>query len=425
MKIIIHRGTHEIGGSCVEIRTDQSKILLDVGMPLDFDSRTQEEQVQIRHEARTWADGADAIFISHYHADHHGLLPDVGADVDVYATLGTAMLIRASVAMSGRGGGDYLERLKILPKVDDDRGFESVMIGDIRVTPYTVDHAAYDACAFLVEADGRRVLYSGDIRRHGVKRWLYHILPTKVDCMLLEGTNLSSDKDCRSEREICAQFMEQFMADADKLHYVWCSGQNIDRIVQIFNAAGKCSRKLIVDTYVAYILEKVHRTRSSIPSPLTQAEGAGVFRYFKNRHYIDQLEKSGQDADIVESLKTLPTVDVHDIGQNPGRYVWIIRPSMLDVMSKYNNTPSVVITSIWEGYEEKEQKFMAWIRERGFANPHIHTSGHADATSLQKIVRHINPGMLIPIHTEAPQRYAELFPDMAVRCLQDGEAMDL
>ena len=34
MKIIIHRGTHEIGGSCVEIRSKKSRILIDIGMPL-------------------------------------------------------------------------------------------------------------------------------------------------------------------------------------------------------------------------------------------------------------------------------------------------------------------------------------------------------------------------------------------------------
>jgi ribonuclease J len=34
MKIIIHRGTHEIGGSCVEIQSKKSRILIDIGTPL-------------------------------------------------------------------------------------------------------------------------------------------------------------------------------------------------------------------------------------------------------------------------------------------------------------------------------------------------------------------------------------------------------
>ena len=46
MKITIHRGTHEIGGNCVELATASTRIVIDVGMPLvdatgeSFDSRT-------------------------------------------------------------------------------------------------------------------------------------------------------------------------------------------------------------------------------------------------------------------------------------------------------------------------------------------------------------------------------------------------
>ena len=34
MKLTIHRGTKEIGGSCVELRAEDTRIILDVGMPL-------------------------------------------------------------------------------------------------------------------------------------------------------------------------------------------------------------------------------------------------------------------------------------------------------------------------------------------------------------------------------------------------------
>ncbi|HAA42919.1 MAG TPA: hypothetical protein DCE02_02785, partial [Ruminiclostridium sp.] len=34
MQIIIHRGSHEIGGSCVEIIHNKSRIIVDIGIPL-------------------------------------------------------------------------------------------------------------------------------------------------------------------------------------------------------------------------------------------------------------------------------------------------------------------------------------------------------------------------------------------------------
>lgn len=424
MQITIHRGTHEIGGSCVEIRTSQTKIVLDVGLPLDFDTRSQEQQEQIRREALEWTQDADAIFISHYHADHHGLLPDTHSNVAIYATPGTAAIMHVTEAFHNHGNTDYLRNIKILTKESDESKFKTITIGDISITPYTVDHAAFDACAFLIEADGRTIMYSGDIRKHGVKGSLYHNLPQKVDCLLLEGTNMATDKKCLNETEICERFKEQFRTDSDKLHYVWCSGQNIERIVQIYKASLACSRKLIVDTYVAYILEVIHRIKPSIPSPLSPFDGHDVFRYFRISAQHKRLELTG-NPEIVQQLKTLPKVNTKDIGRNPGQYVWIIRPSMLRYMQKHSHKPSVVITSLWEGYEKDEPAFMEWIHKNDFANPHIHTSGHADAKSLQSIVRHVDPGVLIPIHTNAPERFTTLFTDRTVRCLQDNEPIEL
>ena len=34
MTITIHRGTHEIGGSCVELATEDSRLIIDIGIPL-------------------------------------------------------------------------------------------------------------------------------------------------------------------------------------------------------------------------------------------------------------------------------------------------------------------------------------------------------------------------------------------------------
>ncbi len=36
MKFIIHRGSQEIGGSCVEVTAGNTRIILDVGLPLDY-----------------------------------------------------------------------------------------------------------------------------------------------------------------------------------------------------------------------------------------------------------------------------------------------------------------------------------------------------------------------------------------------------
>ena len=86
MKIIIHRGTREIGGTCIEIKTKRARIIVDIGMPLvDFDGeRFDFEQfknlsgkelikagvlpdVKGLYSFRKREKRVDAVFLSHPH----------------------------------------------------------------------------------------------------------------------------------------------------------------------------------------------------------------------------------------------------------------------------------------------------------------------------------------------------------------------
>jgi ribonuclease J len=49
----------------------------------------------------------------------------------------------------------------------------------------------------------------------------------------------------------------------------------------------------------------------------------------------------------------------------------------------------------------------------------VHTSGHASPDDLKRLVAALNPKMLVPIHTDAPERYSELYPYVTAHT--DGE----
>ena len=65
---------------------------------------------------------------------------------------------------------------------------------DIRITPYFVSHSAADAYMFLVEADGKRILHTGDFRQHGylgkglLPTLEKYIAPQGIDVLITEGT---------------------------------------------------------------------------------------------------------------------------------------------------------------------------------------------------------------------------------------------
>jgi ribonuclease J len=80
----------------------------------------------------------------------------------------------------------------------------ALQIGPFTVTPFLIDHSAFDAYMVLIEVHGKRVLYSGDFRTHGRKSALTRRLmaapPKNVGVLLMEGTNLGSDKAPRRGR---------------------------------------------------------------------------------------------------------------------------------------------------------------------------------------------------------------------------------
>ena len=82
------------------------------------------------------------------------------------------------------------------------------------MTPFLTDHSAFDAYMLLIESAGQRVLYTGDFRRHGRKAKLVDAMmarpPADIDLLLMEGTNLGTDKPVSTEKDLEAEFVDLF-----------------------------------------------------------------------------------------------------------------------------------------------------------------------------------------------------------------------
>ena len=415
MTLTIHRGTHEIGGSCVEIRTDKAKILIDLGIPLDYDKHTTEEQTQIRSDAAEWCKGVDALFLSHAHADHYGFLGLLPQDTPIYATEETF----AMLALDGILGDDQTKHLNKYPL----KSGQSCDVADIKVTAYIVDHSAYGACAYLIECDGKRILYSGDIRLHGVKGVLYKNLPKDVDYLLLEGTNILRAKNNPTEREIENQFVEAFNDAPDALHLVWCSAKNIDRICALFRACIRCGKTLSIDPYTANVLAAVAQLNPKIPTATT-AEQMKV--YFPHR-LTKRLTEQNQKHYILSLNPKQNKVSYDDFARSPEHYVMLVRPTTLTYLQRIKAPHIRLVKSIWDGYwdEPNIERFRSWVEEHCEQVKDIHSSGHADTKSLQRIVEHIRPQTIIPIHTDSPSSFDELFSENHILYLSDHKSIEL
>ena len=181
------------------------------------------------------------MILSHAHQDHTGLAGYVHESIPKYATRGTWAL-HDSLAV-------FLPQLVSIQNRRTIRVGKPVRIGPFTITAHLVDHSAPSAVALEVEADGHRLLYSGDIRSHGREGGLWNKLVDelagKVDTLLMEGTTVGRPQGPRrTEAHLELEFVE-LMRSQRHMAVVFCSSHNLDRIVTIYRAAKRPISKAI------------------------------------------------------------------------------------------------------------------------------------------------------------------------------------
>lgn len=410
MQVCIHRGTHEIGGTCIEIESGDERIVLDAGLPLDV---AVPEELPL-HPIRGFGQPDPSLLgvvISHPHQDHYGLAHRLPPQTHFLIGKAAESILAAAELFSP--GGIRLPNVTHL----DDR--KSISLGPFTVTPYLVDHSAYDSYAVLVEADGRRLFYSGDFRAHGRKgklvERLIHDPPRNVDVLLMEGTTIGRGDDEHeypSESDLEGHFVDLFR-QTEGMPLVWCSGQNIDRIVTVFRACRKAGRQFIIDMYTAHVL----RATGNANVPQAEWPDVRVFLPFSQKMRIIKQERFDVAA-VYRARRVFP----EQLKEAAPHSVMLFRPSMMrDVEQADCLHGARVICSVWPGYlaGEQNQGFLQWLRDRQIPMEYCHTSGHASITDLKRLASAIAAQLLIPVHTFQPARFHELFS--GVVSLGDGQ----
>lgn len=427
MRITIHRGTNEIGGSCVELSTETSRILIDLGMPLLDESSRELDSNSLKsfpiHELVKRrvlpdipglydTDGSnpiDGILLSHAHQDHYGLFGYARQDTKFFMSKPTEVLINLT--------STFGKPSNMLCDIRTFQTSEPFTIGDFRVTPYLMDHSAFDAHAFLIESGGKKVFYSGDFRGHGRKerayQWFLHNAPQNIDALLMEGTTLGREqKSAITESMIEERLIELFKVPKTS-NLVITSGQNVDRLVSIFRACRRTEKTMAIDFYVAWILKSLSEF-AGLPYPGEDFPEIRVFfPYFlskqfnspKKQHYLYEF--------------TEYKITKEQISEMSGKVVMMVRDSMLTDIKHIDKIDNGnLIYSMWTGYKDgsRMKSFVDYlIRERGFRLHDIHTSGHADFTALNQMVQALQPKNLIPIHTFEADLYSQLFNTPVMR----------
>jgi ribonuclease J len=352
MEIIIHRGAKQIGGTCIEIRSIKTRLIFDIGEELPEINNPEKEKATLNIDdlfldSNTTDRKIDGIFISHNHDDHIGLFETVKNEIPIYIGK-TALDIQNTIF-------DFISKdKKIVPGKILENGIP-ININDFTITPFLIDHSAFDAYAFLIECDGNKVIYTGDFRRHGAKgkltdHFAKHPLTQKPDILLIEGTNIYKNDYVAEKEDIIGMKAEAFMHTIKGNIFVLQSSANIDRIDQIYKASKKANRTLLIDIFTAHILANLPDSQYSdlkifYPLGLTRKmyitpEGTKKMNRFARRKISKEELKSRRDLCI------------------------LVRENMLsDIEHRIDYSDAGLIYSKWEGYKKdlKTKRFLKFF----------------------------------------------------------------
>lgn len=410
VRIKIHRGTEQIGGSITEIATSQHRIFIDFGAALPGTSSKITDNQMLSMLTDTKCDG---IFFSHYHGDHTGLIQQIPDGIPLYiGNTARQILYNIKKALHDETGAARLQSddLKTISAA------QPIYIGDITVTPYFVDHSAAEAYMFVIEAEGKRILHMGDFRTHGrLGKGLFQLLPRifptghPADVLITEGTMIgrtTSSYPLLSERML----LQQATTLLSKYRYTFliCSSTNFDTLASFHTAAKRNNIPMIANSYICNQCQVFSKN-------LGQRQA--LYNFDKLYHW------QPYPAILPNGLTQTEHIRKHG-------FVFIVAPktSYRAYMEQFRDLNPLLIYSLWDGFlDEKHPAFQpelaAFIKD--WPNCHLHTSGHANKASIAKIIQLTRPQKAIfPIHTEMGYEFYNLpignFRN-SIHLLHDGE----
>lgn len=417
--IRIYNG-NQIGGCITIISTRQAKIVIDYGEQLPGSRNTSNYEIDWEKEQ------VDAVLFTHYHGDHIGRFHEIPETVPLY--MGSVMRkVMQTIAK-------YLKDEKSCHILQDDNRIREIKadkdveteeikagtdfeikdvkikagkvfpIGDMKITPYMVDHSAYDAYMYLIETPEKTILHTGDFRMHGYRGKA--VLPIitklarkggkrKIDILITEGTMMSRlSEQPYSEMNMQREAKELFREN--KYAFLICSSTNVDSLATFYQAAQAQGHKmnLYANDYVVDQL-KIYQETAGAHTDLYDFKYAFPFSRVKEK--FEKQEKMMRDNGFVMVIKAEEKYKK-----------WI---------DKFADLKPVVIYSMWDGYldpkreayQKEWKEFLDYCEKICGSYIPMHTSGHASAEALAKVIEAVEPQeAIIPIHTENAKGFYEL-----------------
>lgn len=200
MKITILGSGKEVGRSGFLVTSNNTNILLDYGVLL---KREPVFPIHVRPK------DISSVVLTHAHLDHSGFIPSLFLSNSNISVLGTNptfdlsnLLIEDMIKISGYYlPFDYADLHSMMNHSKTLQYRERYAINNMQITLYESGHIL-GGSSILVESEGKRIFYTGDINTRGSKilRSADLDLP-EVDILIIESTYSQTEQTPREESE--------------------------------------------------------------------------------------------------------------------------------------------------------------------------------------------------------------------------------
>jgi ribonuclease J len=404
----------------------------------------------------------DALFVSHAHLDHVGDISFLAPAIPLFCTKATKEIIEtidevtafkteALAAKVPRVDFYKKEGLEGMPKIKKDEVSRacSVMadggsftVGNMKVTLIEVDHSVPGAASFIVEAGGKKVLYTGDIRFHGTMPMTIDEYAKKigggVDAMVCEGTRVDSDRKL-TEMEIREKIADK-ISMVKSVVFVDFGWKDTTRYETVLAAAKKAGRILVINAKLAYLLYKLDKYPGKNEPVRVFLKRGGSSLYSPKDYDSYELGLPGatnchyENGILADEIRAKPVSYVmmfsyYDLGQlfdlidDDGKLTgsWFIKAQcepfsdemeldeerLITWLNKFGIGFDIGITQVPAGCINRNCEK---LRER---IDRSHVSGHASRPELKELIGKLAPKVLIPVHTNDPGAFLDIARELS------------